>query len=90
MARATSYAFLVRASYEGWDDVVPYVFYSVGTEAYRGVTLDNIEASHSWSLTGGAKLVATSHIIVRVNYQYLNRIGKFRESSFDVGLGYLW
>ncbi len=90
LSKTTSYAFLVRASYEGWDAIEPFLYYSVGTEAFRGVTLDNIESAHSWSLTGGAKVMATNRIIVRVNYEYLNRIGQFRESSFDVGVGYLW
>lgn len=90
VGKTTSYAYLVRASYEGWSSIEPYLYYSVGNEAYRAVTLDNVESSHSWSLTFGAKLEATRQIVVRANYQYLNRIGQFREMSFDIGLGFLW
>ena len=90
IGKTTSYAFLMQATYNESEVLVPYLFYSVGNEAYRGVTLDNIESAHSWSITFGAKLVVSTQIIFRANYQYLNRIGQFRENSFDLGLGYLW
>lgn len=90
VGKTTSYAFSAQASYTGSEDVVPYVFYSVGNEAYRGVTLDNVVSAHSWSITVGGKLMLTSRIAVRASYQYLNRIGQLQENSVDVGLGYFW
>ncbi len=90
IGKTTSTAFVLRTSYEGWDTIEPYLFYSIGNEAYRGVTLDNVESTQSWSITGGAKIMATRQIVVRVNYQYLIRISSFKEMSFDLGMGFLW
>jgi YaiO family outer membrane protein len=90
ITKTTSYAFAVQMLYEQIGRLTPFVYYAVGNEAYRGVTLDNVESSDSWSLTVGARYVITNWLAVRANYQYLNRIGNFRENSLDVGLGYYW
>jgi YaiO family outer membrane protein len=90
IARTTSYAFSVQSSFNGWQNIMPYLYYTVGNEAYRGVTLDNVESSASWSLTIGCKYDVSEGFVVRANYQYLNRIGYFHENSIDIGLGYYW
>ncbi len=90
VGKTTSYAFSVQGSYTRWSTPTPYVFYSVGTEAYRGVTLDNVESVHSWSITVGCKYDLNERIVVRGYYQFLSRIGSFHDNSLDVGLGYYW
>lgn len=89
-AKTTSRALSIQCSYAGLTDLTPYVYYAVGNEAYRGVTLDNIESSDSWSVTIGGKYAITGGIVLRADYQYLNRIGYFHENSLDVGVGYYW
>ena len=88
--RKTSSAFAVQFSYDGWEKLTPSIFYTVGNEAYRGETLDNVESSDSWSLTVTIKYMLADWLAIRGNYQYLNRIGFFRENSVDLGLGTYW
>jgi YaiO family outer membrane protein len=90
VARTTSIAYALHVTWEMSGTVSPFFYYAVGNEAYRGVTLDNVESSESWSMTIGTKYVVSNTLTFTVGYQYLNRIGLFRSNALSVGGGYYW
>jgi hypothetical protein len=77
-------------SSESLGNIQPFLYYAVGNEAYRGVTLDNVESSDSWSVTIGGRYVVSRELTLTVGYQYLNRIGFFHSNLFSLGGGYFW
>ncbi len=89
-AKATSTALGISFSYNRGGLFTPYVYYAVGNEAYRGVTLDNVESSASWSISVGGKFALASSVDLRADYQYINRIAVFHENSLDMSLGVHW
>lgn len=90
VTRVTSYAFATQMAYEGLGAFSPSLYYTVGNEAYRGITLDNVESSDSWSVGAGGKYTIGKTIVLKASYQYLNRIGYFRDNSLEIGVGYFW
>lgn len=87
---ATSLAFSINGQYEAGEHFMPFLYYTVGNESFRGVTLENVQSSDSWSFTIGGKYVVSRMITVRGSYQYLNRIGMFREHVLDGSIAWFW
>lgn len=90
MAKATSVAYAIQVTTERIERARPFFYYAIGNEAYRGVTLDNVESSQAWSLTVGSRYWITKVLVVTGAYQYLNRIGFFRSNAFTFGAAYYW
>jgi YaiO family outer membrane protein len=90
VTKTTSVAYALQVTSETFGKVHPFFYYAVGNEAYRGVTLDNVESSESWSVTIGSRYTFSRALTFTIGYQYLNRIGFFRSNAFTVGGGYYW
>jgi YaiO family outer membrane protein len=90
ITKTTSVAYALQMTLEALGSIRPFLYYAVGNEAYRGVTLDNVESSESWSVTIGGSYVFSRKFTLTVAYEYLNRIGFFRSNAFTIGGGYYW
>lgn len=90
VSKATSIAYALQMSSEVLDILRPFFYYAVGSEAYRGVTVDNVESSRSWSIDIGGSYFVSRELTLTVGYQYLRRIGVFQSYAFTVGAGYYW
>lgn len=90
IARTTSVGYAVQLVAEELGSIRPFLYYSVGNEAYRGITLDNVESSDSWSVSVGARIQVSRGLTLTGAYQYLNRISAFRSNALTVGAGYSW
>jgi hypothetical protein len=88
--KENSVAYALQITSEALGRIRPFLYYAVGNEAYRGVTLDNIESAASWSATIGGRYVVSRKFTLTVAYEYLNRIGFFRSNAFTIGGGYYW
>ncbi len=88
--KTNSVAYALQITSEALGNIRPFFYYAVGNEAYRGVTLDNVESAASWSATIGGRYVVSRNFTLTVAYEYLNRIGFFRSNAFTIGGGYYW
>jgi YaiO family outer membrane protein len=72
------------------ESVMPELYYSVGSEAYRAGSVDYISSQHAWGVAVGGKIKLGEAFVVRVHYQHVVRVGYFEENGLDAALSFLW
>jgi YaiO family outer membrane protein len=82
-------AFL-HITYDLSELVMPELYYSVGSEAYRAGSLDYISSQHAWGVTVGGKCMLSGAFAMRVHYQHVIRAGFFEENGVDAALSFFW
>jgi YaiO family outer membrane protein len=84
------FSYLLRVSYDVSERFVPMLWYSVGSEAYRGGTIDEVRSAYSWSLGAGGKFELNRWLRLRFGYEYLYRIEVFHQHTLTVSFSVLW
>ena len=80
----------LHVTYDLSESVMPELYYSVGSEAYRAGSVDYLASSHAWGITIGGKVSLSTAFRVRVHYQHVVRVGLFEENGVDAALSFLW
>ena len=83
-------AYLLQVYYDVSEKFIPMLWYSVGSEAYRGGTVDEVRSAYSWSIGGGGKLDLSQSLRLRFGYEYLYRIGVYSQHTLTLAFSVLW
>jgi YaiO family outer membrane protein len=83
-------SYLLQVYYDVSESFVPLIWYSVGSEAYRGGTVEDVRSAYSWAIGAGAKATLSRWLRLRLGYEYLYRIGVYHQHTLTLAFSVLW